>query len=1030
MIKRVVGFALHQPLFVVLMTILLIGGGWVAFHNLPIEAFPDVSDIQVNVITLYPGRAPEEVEKQVTMPIETVLNGLPHMVRMFSHTQFGLSFIMLTFDDHTTDNIARQQALERLATADLPQGVQPQLAPLSTAIGEIYRYIIKGDGHSTRELRTLEDWVVERSLRGVPGIADVVPYGGLVKTYEVNPNLARLRYYGLTLQSLYTALGRGNANVGGSKVTQGSQQYLIRGVGLLRGPDDIKTIVLGAHEGVPIFVRDVAEVTTGNIPVEGIMGQDDKDDVVSGIVVMRKGENPSIVLAALKARIALLNSSILPKGVKLVSYYDRTWLIDTTLHTVFKNLAEGAMLVTFVLLVFLGNLRAAAIVALVIPLSLLSTFIGLSWRGIPANLLSLGAMDFGIIVDGAVIVVENVFRRLGELKQPAEKRTLAAVIEQATVEVGRPTFFSMLIIIAAHIPIFTLQRHEGRIFAPMAWTVTSALIGSLILSLTLVPLLCLFLLRKNIPHGENAVVRFIKKPYVATLRWALGHPAIVVLAALSAFGVSLAVLPKLGTEFLPELNEGSIWVNANMPPGISVEQARLYCRRMREILRKTPEVRSVISKAGRPEDGTDPKPINMAEIFVDLKPQSEWKRGLTKEQIIEEMDHNLDALPGIETSFSQPIRDNVLESISQIDGQVVLKVFGDDSAKLRAKAQELLKAISGVRGVQTAAIDRAGEVPQVLIEIDRERAARYGLNIADIEDLIETGLAGKAATELWEGEKHFSVVVRLPERDRLLANLKKVLVDTPDGTHIPLEEVADFRESGGSMNISRENGTRLSAISVFIKGRDMGSVVADMQERVRHVALPQGYLLTWSGEFENQQRAMRRLAIIVPISTFLIFVLLFDAFKSVKSALLVLINVPLGLIGGVFALLLTGIPLSVSAAIGFIALFGQAVLNGVVMVSYFNQLQDEGVKPYEAVLQGAATRLRTVLMTALLATLGLLPMALSHGIGSETQRPLAIVIIGGLVSATLLTLMVLPTLYLVIERRAKAREPLNDIHAA
>jgi cobalt-zinc-cadmium resistance protein CzcA len=1019
MIKRVVGFALHQPLFVVLMTILLIGGGWAAFHNLPIEAFPDVSDVQVNVITLYPGRAPEEVEKQVTMPIETVLNGLPHMVRMFSHTQFGLSFIMLTFDDHTTDNIARQQALERLATADLPQGVQPQLAPLSTAIGEIYRYIIKGDGYSTRELRTLEDWVVERSLRGVPGIADVVPYGGLVKTYEVNPNLGRLRYYGLTLQSLYTALGRGNANVGGSKVTQGSQQYLIRGVGLLRGPDDIKTIVLGAHEGVPIFVRDVAEVTTGNIPVEGIMGQDEKDDVVSGIVVMRKGENPSIVLAALKARIALLNSSILPKGVKLVSYYDRTWLIDTTLHTVFKNLAEGAMLVTFVLLVFLGNLRAAAIVALVIPLSLLSTFIGLSWRGIPANLLSLGAMDFGIIVDGAVIVVENVFRRLGELKQPAEKGALATVIERATVEVGRPTFFSMLIIIAAHIPIFTLQRHEGRIFAPMAWTVTSALIGSLILSLTLVPLLCLFLLRKNIPHGENALVRFIKKPYVATLRWALGHPAIVVLAALTAFGVSLAVLPKLGTEFLPELNEGSIWVNANMPPGISVEQARLYCRRMREILRKTPEVRSVISKAGRPEDGTDPKPINMAEIFVDLKPQSEWTRGLNKEQIIEEMDHNLDALPGIETSFSQPIRDNVLESISQIDGQVVLKVFGDDSAKLRAKAQELLKAISGVRGVQTAAIDRAGEVPQVLIEIDRERAARYGLNIGDIEDLIETGLAGKAATELWEGEKHFSVVVRLPERERQLANLKKVLVDTPDGTHIPLQEVADFRESGGSMNISRENGTRLSAISVFIKGRDMGSVVADMQERVRHVALPQGYLLTWSGEFENQQRAMRRLAIIVPISTFLIFVLLFDAFKSVKSALLVLINVPLGLIGGIFALLLTGIPLSVSAAIGFIALFGQAVLNGVVMVSYFNQLQDEGVKPYEAVLQGAATRLRTVLMTALLATLGLLPMALSHGIGSETQRPLAIVIIGGLVSATLLTLMVLPTLYLVIERRAK-----------
>lgn len=1021
MIKRVVGFALHQPFFVVLMAILFIAGGWAAFHNLPIEAFPDVSDIQVNVITLYPGRAPEEVEKQVTMPIETVLNGLPHMVRMFSHTQFGLSFIMLTFDDHTTDNIARQQALERLATADLPQGIQPQLAPLSTAIGEIYRYTISGEGYSTRELRTLEDWVVERSLRGVPGVADVVPYGGLVKTYEVNPNLARMRYYGLSLQTLYIALGRGNANVGGSKVTQGSQQYLIRGVGLLRGPEDIKKIVLGAHDGAPIFVRDVAEVTLGHVPVEGIMGQDDKDDLVSGIVVMRKGENPSEVLSALKARIQLLNSSILPKGVKLVSYYDRTWLINTTLHTVFKNLAEGAMLVTFVLLLFLGNLRAAAIVALMIPLSLLATFIGLSWRGIPANLLSLGAMDFGIIVDGAVIVVENVFRRLGELKQPADKRTFTAAIERATVEVGRPTFFSMLIIIAAHIPIFTLQRHEGRIFAPMAWTVTSALIGSLLFSLTLVPLLCLFLLRKKIPHGENALVRFIKRPYVASLRWSLQHPLIVILTAVAGFSVSVALASKLGTEFLPELNEGTIWVNANMPPGISVDQARVYCRRIRDILRRTPEVRSVISKAGRPEDGTDPKPINMAEIFVDLRPPSEWKRGLSKEKIIEEMDHNLDAIPGIEISFSQPIRDNVLESISQIDGQVVLKVFGDDSAKLREKARELLKAIADVPGVQTAAIDRAGEVPQAIIDIDRERAARYGLNIGDIEDLIEIGLAGKGATELWEGEKHFSLVVRLPEAERSLTNLKKVLVDTPDGLHIPLEQVADFREFGGSMNISRENGTRLSAISVFIKGRDMGSVVADMQQRVSHVSLPQGYLLTWSGEFENQQRAMRRLTIIVPISTFLIFVLLFDAFKSVKSALLILINVPLGLIGGIFALLLTGIPLSVSAAIGFIALFGQAVLNGVVMVSYFNQLQEEGLSPYEAVLQGASTRLRTVVMTALLAMLGLLPMALSHGIGSETQRPLAIVIIGGLVSATFLTLMVLPTLYLVIERRAKAK---------
>ena len=1022
MIKRVVSFALHQPLFIVLMAVLFIGGGIAAFVNLPIEAFPDVSDVQVNVISLYPGQAPEEVEKQVTIPIETALNGMPHAVRMFSHTQFGLSYLVVTFDDHTTDMQARQQTLERLTTIDVPPGVQPQLQPLSTAIGEIFRYRLKGDGYSTRELRALEDWVVERNLRGVPGVADVVTFGGLVKTYEVNPDLAKMRYYGISLQQLSTALGRGNANVGGSKVTQGSQQYLIRGVGMLHSADEINDIIITAHHGTPVLVKDVAGVILGSLPVEGIMGQDQEDDIVSGVVDMHKGDNPSEVLRALKAKIEVLNSSILPKGVKIVPYYDRTWLIGTTLHTVFENLATGAVLVTFVLLLFLGNVRAALIVAVIIPLALLATFIGLTWRGIPANLISLGAMDFGIIVDGAVIVVENVFRRLGELPPGSDKKTFRAAIEHATIEVGRPTFFSMLIIIAAHIPIFTLQRHEGRIFAPMAWTITSALIGSLIFSLTLVPLLCYFLLRKKIPHEENTLVRNLKKPYAASLRWALGHPRFVVLTALAAFGCSLALAPRLGTEFLPELNEGTIWVNCNLPASVSVEQAREYCRKMRALLHQTPEVRTVISKSGRPEDGTDPKPINMAEIFLDFKPASEWRPGMTKEKLIDEMNRNLNTLPGLDFSFDQPIMDNVLESISQIDGQVVIKVFGDDSAALRKKAQEMCQAIADVRGVFSATVDRAGEVPQALIEIDRHAAARYGLNIGDIEDVIETGLGGKAATELWEGEEHFSVVVRLPEAQRHLANLKKVLVDTPDGLHIPLEQVATFKETSGSMNISREDGTRLSAISIFIKGRDMGGVVADMQARIAKISVPHGWFVTWSGEFENQQRAMKRLAVIVPISIFLIFVLLFDAFKSVKSALLILVNVPLGLIGGIFALLCTGIPLSVSGAIGFIALFGQAVLNGVVMVSYFNQLQDEGLKPYDAVLQGATTRLRTVLMTALLAILGLLPMALSHGIGSETQRPLAIVIIGGLVSATLLTLMVLPTLYLAVEGKTASAE--------
>lgn len=1018
-------------MFIVLMTALFIAGGVAAFLHLPIEAFPDVSDIQVNVITLYPGRAPEEVEKQVTMPIEAVLNGLPHMVRMFSHTQFGLSFIMLTFDDHTTDLIARQQTLERLTAADLPTGVQPQLQPLSTAIGEIFRYRVKGDGYSTRDLRTLEDWVVERNLRTVPGVADVNGYGGLIKTYEVNPNLSRLRYYGISLQQLYTALGRGNGNVGGSKVTQGAQQYLIRGVGMLQSVDDIKNIVLAAHSGMPVLVKDVADVIIGNVPVEGIMGQDKEDDIVSGIVDMRKGDNPSEVLKALKAKIEVLNTSILPPGVKIVPYYDRTWLIDTTLHTVFKNLTEGAILVTFVLLLFLGNFRAAAIVAFVIPLSLLATFIGLTWRGIPANLLSLGAMDFGIIVDGAVIVVENIFRKLSESAHKNDKASLRETIMAATVEVGRPTFFSMLIIIAAHIPIFTLQRHEGRIFAPMAWTVTSALVGSLIFSLTLVPLLCYFLLRKNISHGENFVTRTARGFYEPLLAWAIEWRKLVLVLAVAALGVSLMAATRLGTEFLPELNEGTIWLNADMPASVSVEQARDYCRQLRELLMETPEVKSAISKSGRPEDGTDPKPINMAEIFVDLKPPKDWRPGMTKDKIIDELNDRLQRLPGLNLSFDQPIRDNVLESISQIDGQVVIKVFGDNSAALRDKAEEFVKTIAGIPGVDTACVDRAGRVPQALIEINRERAARYGLNIGDIEDVIETGLGGKEATELWEGEKHFSVVLRLPEAERSLDKLRGVLVDTPDGLHIPLEQVASFKQTSGSMNISREDGTRLSAVSVFIKGRDMGSVVADMQTAVRKIALPHGWFVTWSGEFENQQRAMKRLSIVVPVSTFLIFILLFGTFRSIKSSLLILLNVPFALIGGIFALLITGIPLSVSAAIGFIALFGQAVLNGVVMVSCFNQLCEEGQAPLQAVKNGAAIRLRTVLMTALLAMLGLLPMALSHGIGSETQKPLAIVIIGGLVSATILTLIVLPVLYLFFEgERVKSRkldEPKNGL---
>jgi cobalt-zinc-cadmium resistance protein CzcA len=1031
MVRKVVAAALDQPLLILLVTAMFIGGGILAFRALPVEAFPDVTDVQTTVVTLFPGHAAEEVEKQVTIPLEIELSGLPHAVRMFSHTQFGLSYLTITFDDKVDNYFSRQQVLERLQGVELPQGVEPQLAPLSTPVGELYRYQLVSNTLSPIDLRTIQDWIVSRYLRLTPGVADVVSRGGFIKQYQVSLDLPKMKAFNISIQQVFSALQRGNTNAGGSYIEQGAQQYLIRGLGLMRSSADIGATVVSEHNGTPIFVRDIASVGTSTVPRQGLVGRDDQDEVVTGIVLMRKGENPSEVLSSMKERIASLTASVLPKNVEIKSYYDRTWLIDTTLHTVFKNLLEGAILVSIILYLFLGNFRSAAIVAIVIPLSLLATFIGLTIRGIPANLLSLGAMDFGIIVDGSVIVVENVFRHLSRrVHDGLSTSQLKSTVLDATAQVGRPTLFSMLIIILAHLPIFTLQRHEGRIFAPMAYTVVSALVGSLLFSLTLVPLLCFFLLRRNLPEKDNRLVSLCKRIYRPVLSSALDHPVGVLLGAVILLGVTLALVPQLGTEFLPELNEGTLWVNITMPPGISVSEVNRQTAKIRSTIHQFPEVTSVISQAGRPEDGTDPKPINMAEFFVDLKPPEQWTRKITKDELIGEIEHAMDALPGIEASISQPIRDNVLESISQIDGQIVVKVFGEEAALVKQKAQEVLKAISGVRGVDRAFVDRGGDVPQLQIDIDRQRAARYGLNVQDVQDVIETALGGKVATELWEGEKRFGVVVRLRDEQRQDAEaIKNILVDTPGGARIPLDQLAAISVGSGSMNISRESGVRVAAIGVFIRGRDMGGVVNEMRERVESiVSLPPGYFMTWGGEFENQERAMRRLMIVVPLSVFLIFVLLFNAFGSVKSALLILSNVPFALVGGVFALLLTGIHLSVSAAIGFIALFGQAVLNGVVMVSYFNELRDSGMNPRTAVMEGATVRLRTVLMTALLAMTGLLPMALSHGIGSEVQKPLAVVIIGGLFSATVLTLIVLPMLYTLFERQ-REHEPVFESKA-
>ena len=1010
--KRLVGFSLNQPVLILLAVLIFGIAGVVAFQNLSVEAFPDVTDTQVTVIALYPGRAAEEVEKQVTLPIEVALSGLPNSIRVFSHTQFGLSFTVVTYDDKSDVQQVRQLVNERLRGVDLPPGVSADIAPNATPVGEIMRYRVKGDGKSTTELRTIEDWTIERALRQVPGVADVVAMGGFIKQYEVQPDLDRLRANKLSFQNLLDALGRGNANAGGSYVAQGAQQYAIRGIGLLRSADDIGNIVVTARNGTPVLIRDIAQVVVGAVPRLGVVGQDLDDDVVTGIVVMRKGENPSVVLKGVKDKIAALNARGLPPGVSIVPFYDRTWLMGKTLSTVFRNLVEGALLVSLVLYLFLSNLRASLAVVVVIPLALLSTFLGLKLMGVPANLLSLGAMDFGIIVDGAVIVIENIMHRLaerGETMSPDERK---AVIKDATDEVGRPTLFSMLIIIAAHIPIFALQRHEGRIFQPMALSVSTALIGSLIFSLTLVPLLAYWMLRKRLPHGDNRIVAAAKRLYTPVLDWALERRRTVAGIALLAFGLSVGVASRLGSEFLPELDEGTIWVNLRLPASVSMQEATRILRTVRAALHSVPEVNTVVSKAGQPEDGTDPKTISMAEIFVDLKPAEQWRKGETKATLIERMDRAVSAIPGMEPSFSQPIRDNVLESISQIDGQIVIKIGGDDLAEMRRIAQAIEREIKQVPGVQRSEIDRVGDLPQLVIDIDRQRAARLGLNVADVQDVIEAALAGKSATFLWEGERKFAVAVRLPEDRRALANLGSTPISTPDGGTVQLGSIVDIRETSGAMNIAREGGRRTMAIGIFIKDRDMGSVVADMKAAVaRNVPMPANYQLGWSGEFENQERAMRRLAVVVPISLLLIFVLLFNAFNSFKMAALILVNVPLALVGGFVALWALSIPLSVSAAIGFIALSGQAVLNGVVMLTVFKQLRDSGHSVVDAVRLGSMQRLRTVLMTALLAALGLLPMALSHDIGAETQRPLAIVVIGGLFTATLLTLVVLPALY-------------------
>ncbi|HXJ33347.1 MAG TPA: CusA/CzcA family heavy metal efflux RND transporter [Candidatus Eisenbacteria bacterium] len=1023
MLRRVLDFSLKRPLVVVAATIAFAVAGAIAFWNLPIEAFPELADPQVYVITLYPGHAAEEVERQVTLPIETELNGLPGMTRMRSVSIFGLSYLTLTFTDRTDLYFARQQASERLAGVDLPDGVKPELGPLATPTGEIFRYTLEGKRYSPMQLRELQDWVMERHLKQVPGVADVVSFGGYLKQFQVQVDPQRLQARDLTLQQVFAALARSNANAGGNYIQRGEQQYVVRGLGTLASTKDVEDVVIATRGGTPIRVTDVARVVVGAAPRRGVVARDLGPEAVEGIVLMRRGENPSEVLTALHAKLRQLNDGILPKGVHIDLFYDRGRLVHRTLVTVTHNLVVGAVLVVLVVGVFLMSMRAALIVALTIPLSLLGSFLYLKVRGMSANLLSLGAVDFGIIVDGAVIMVEHVARRLAGI---TERNAARSAVEEAATEVARPTLFALCIIIVAYVPIFSLEHVEGRIFAPMANTVCAALVGALVFSFTLIPLLTFVFLRGRTYEGATPVERLALRAYRPALRWSLANGRTVMMLASGVLAFGVWRLGRIGTEFLPTLNEGALYVTVTLPPSIGLEHAaRTIVPRIRSDLASFPEVRSILSQLGGPDDGTDPAPANNLEYFVDLKPRERWPKGMTLERLVAGMRDSLERIPGIESNFSQPIKDNIEENISGINGQVAIKIFGDDLDALRKVAAEVKRQLADVNGVADLAVVHAAELPQVHVVVDRQTIARYGINVADVEDVIETAIGGKAATQLWEGERRFDVVVRLNEVSRAtLARLPDVRVATPDGAQVPLGQLARIDVAAGEAAIDREANARYVAVKCNVRGRDLGGFVAEAQRRVAaRVTLPPNSYITWGGEFENQRRAMARLALIIPVSILLILALLYRAFGSIGCALLIIATIPFALTGGVVGLDLAGLNLSVAACIGFIALMGQVVLNGVVLVSQINALRADGRGVDAAVEEGALSRLRAVLMTALLAALGLLPAALSTEIGSETQRPLAVVVIGGLISATLLTLLVLPVLYRTFLGGGIRREP-------
>lgn len=1019
LVINIITFSLKNKVFVLALTLVAVIAGVISYRNTPIEAFPDVTNTQITIITQWPGRSAEEVEKFVTIPIEIALNPTQKKTSLRSTTLFGLSVVKVIFDDDVDDAFARQQVNNLLRGVDLPDGVDADIQPPYGPTGEIFRYTVQSNALDVRAIKTIQDWVIERNLKSVPGVADVVSFGGEVKTYEIIVRPTLLTKYDLTPLEVYQAVSKSNINVGGDIIEKNNQAYVVRGIGLLTSVQDIENIIVSYENDVPVLVKSVATVKESALPRLGQVGRDTANNVVEGIIVMRKGENPSKVISSVNNKIEELNEKILPGDVRINTFYNREKLIDFCTHTVIHNLVEGIIFVTVIVFLFMADWRTTLIVSIIIPLALLFAFICLRLKGMSANLLSMGAIDFGIIIDGAVVMVEGLFVVLDhkakeEGMERFNKMAKLGIIKRTGIEMGRAIFFSKLIIITCLLPIFSFEKVEGKMFSPLAYTLGFALLGALIFTLTLVPVLASFLLKKNIREKHNVVVNFFDKNISNMFNAAFRRKRWTVTIAAAVVAVGFFCFNFLGSEFLPQLNEGSIYVRANLPLSVALDESVRLSNKMRRVFMTFPEVKQVMSQTGRPNDGTDPTGFYNVEFHVDLVPKDEWQRKITKDELIAEMQQKLKIFSGINFNFSQPIMDNVEEAVSGVKGSIAVKVYGDELRSIEEKATKIYDILKTVEGIQDLGVIRNIGQPELRIELDEVKMAQYGVNTADCNAVIEMAIGGKAATKFYEGFKKFDVRIRFNKEYRRTENeIAEILIPTIHGAKIPLKEISKIYTITGPLLIFRDDNKRFCAVKFSVRGRDMGSAIAEAQKKVNEQikTLPKGQSILWCGDFENQRRASNRLSQVVPISLLLIFLILYSLFGNGKDAGLVLINVPFAIIGGIWALMLTHINFSISAGIGFIALFGICIQNGVILISVFKKNLDAKMPIGDAIKEGVKSRIRPVVMTALMAAIGLLPAAISTGIGSETGKPLAIVIIGGLITATVLTLLVFPIIY-------------------